>query len=109
MILTFDLDHMKEQKIENKAVLLKSIFPYSSIRYRISSSGKGGHILAYIDEELPENEQYNIRYLLGDHPRRICIDASRGKNGKPNFPQQVLFDIKIKKGKILKAGEWKYV
>lgn len=108
MRITLDLDNMKEKKIRGKSILLKIAFPFTYTRYRISSKGKGGHVEvlnAPVDEEL----MYNIRFLFGDHLRRIAIDWSRGRNGKPMLPRQVLFDFKIVDGIKKYAGGWTYV
>ncbi len=108
MRITFDLDKSKENKIKGKAVLLKMAFPFSDVRYRISSSGNGGHI-EIINVNVSEKDMYNIRHLFGDHDRRIAIDASRGVSGNTKLPQQVLFDFKIVKGEIKRAGKWRYI
>lgn len=108
MRITFDLDNMKEDVVRGKAILLKTAFPECIVRYRVSSSGEGGHIELF-GADIREEEMYSIRNLFGDHHKRTMIDASRGRNGKVMLPQQVLFDFKIKKGEIKRAGEWKNV
>ena len=108
MRITFDLDNMKDEVVMGKAFLLKVAFPNSIVRYRRSSSGEGGHIEIF-DVDISEEAMYDIRYLFGDHYRRICIDASRGTGDKPMLPKQVLFDFKIVKGEIKRAGIWRYL
>lgn len=108
MRITLDLDDMKEQKIKGKAVLLKIAYPCSPTRYRVSSKGKGGHV-ELLNAPVSEELMYNIRFLFGDHDKRIAIDYSRGRNGNPMLPQQVLFDLKIVDGEIKRAGDWIYV
>lgn len=108
MRITLDLDNMKEKIIRGKAILLKIAFPECRVRHRISSSGNGGHVEVF-GADVDEYLMYNIRMLFGDHIKRVMIDASRGKDGRFMLPQQVLFDFKIKDGKILRAGEWKEI
>lgn len=108
MRITFDLDDTKDEVVKGKAIILKTAFPDSTVRYRRSSSGIGGHI-EVIGVDISEKEMYNIRSLIGDHDRRIAIDASRGINGNVKMPQQVLFDFKIVNGEIKRSGEWNYV
>jgi len=108
MRITFDLDDIKDCKVRGKALLLKIAFPNSVVRYRRSSSGKGGHI-EVIGASVDEKEMYSIRKFIGDHDKRIAIDVSRHVNGNIRLPQQVLFDFKIVDGKIKRAGDWKYV
>lgn len=108
MRITLDLDNTKENIIRGKAILLKIAFPDSRVRYRVSSSGTGGHVDVF-GANVNKDTMYNIRVLFGDHERRTMIDASRGVNGRFMLPQQVLFDFKIKDGKVLRAGEWKEV
>ena len=108
MRITFDLDDTREDVVRGKAVLLKIAFSDSTVRCRRSSSGNGGHIEVF-GVSVTEKEIYNIRYLIGDHNKRIAIDASRGVNGNIRLPQQVLFDFKIVDGQIKRAGEWIYV
>lgn len=108
MRITLDLDHTNEDTIRGKAVLLKRAFPQSKVRYRISSSGEGGHV-EVLDAPVGEEEMYMIRRLFGDHDLRIAIDLSRYKLGKYKLPMQVLFDFKIKDGVVLRAGQWKEV
>lgn len=110
MRLTLDLDNLNISKVESKAKLLKIAFPKSKIQYRISSSGKGGHVELFDNiNEIDEELMYNIRRLLGDHDLRINIDLSRGKRNNPNLPKQVLFDFKIKNGIEYRASNWQEV
>lgn len=108
MRVTIDLDDTKQEKLKMKADLLKMSYPESDVRYRVSSGGCGGHIEMY-SSEIDESLMYNIRCLLGDHDKRLHIDLSRGNNDNPMLPKQVLFDFKIVKGEIKRAGEWIYV
>lgn len=108
MRITLDLDHMKESKVKGKAILLKRLFPCSVVRYRVSSSGKGGHV-EVLNAPVDEEEMYRLRKMFGDHDLRIAIDLSRYKLGKFKLPKQVLFDFKIKDGVKCYASEWKEV
>ena len=108
MRLTLDLDNTRDEVVRGKAVLLKVAFPDSTVRYRRSSSGKGGHI-EIMNADVCEDEMYRIRSLFGDHNKRISIDVSRHVEGNVRLPQQVLFDFKIVDGKIKRAGDWVYV
>lgn len=108
MRITLDIDKKKDGVVRGKAVLLKTAFPDCVVRYRRSSSGKGGHI-EVMNSSISVEEAYNIRYILGDHDKRIHIDASRSVEGNLKLPQQVLFDFKIIDGKIKRAGDWIYV
>lgn len=106
--VTLDLDSTKIKVAEGKAKLLKIAYIKARVMYRVSSLGKGCHILMYSDE-ITEAEMYNIRRLMGDHDMRIHYDLSRGNNGNPSLPKQVLFSHKIVDGIVKRAGEWKYV
>lgn len=103
--ITFDIDNSNEDVYKGKAVLLKFMFPKSIVRYRTSSSGNGGHIEVF-GADVSESEMYNIRYLLGDHLKRLSIDVSRHLPGGVRFPQQVLFDRKIINGVDMRASPW---
>lgn len=108
MRITLDLDNVTEDVAKGKAILLKIAFPGCRVRYRRSSSGKGSHIELF-GADVNEKEMYNIRYLIGDHDKRIAIDASRHIEGNIRLPQQVLFDFKIVDGEIKRAGKWNEV
>lgn len=108
MRITLDLDNTKLKVAEGKAKLLKIAFPKSRIMYRVSSLGKGCHVLMYCDG-ISEAEMYNIRILMGDHNMRIHYDLSRGNNGNPMLPKQVLFGFKVRGGKIHRVSDWRYV
>lgn len=108
MRVTLDLDNVKLEKAEGKAILLKKAYPKALVRYRISSSGKGCHVelvdyVGYLNEEM----SYNIRRLMGDHEARTRIDLSRGRNGNIMLPTQVLFNMKVKDGEKFRAGAWR--
>lgn len=107
MRVTLDLDNTKLKVAEGKAILLKIAYPKARVMYRVSSLGNGCHILMY-SNEITEVEMYNIRRLMGDHDKRIGIDMSRGNNGNPMLPKQVLFGFKIKDGKLYRVSEWFY-
>lgn len=103
MRLTLDLDNMSEKRVRAKAVMCKLMFPDSEVKYRMSSSGKGGHVVVH-DCGMEWEEICWTRLWLGDHARRISMDCQR--KGR-NYPIQVLFSAKS--GKKQKAGEWKSI
>ena len=105
--ITLDLDHMNQNKIRATAHILKYTYLSTNpiVMYRTSSSGRGGHILAYINEEIEEDMVYHLRYILGDHFHRICLDFN-----KPlDIPKQILFDYKRTNEKTIYSGAWQNV
>lgn len=106
-MLTIDLDSTNEKRVEEKAILMKKMFPDKSVMYRISANKKGGHVKV-MDISLSEEEEINLRALMGDDDRRIAKDVERRMIG---LPRQILFNKKInlKTGTIKEAGEWRTV
>lgn len=101
--LTLDLDSMSESKIRKKAELIKLMFPASNVKYRVSSGGNGGHVLANNIGNIPFEEIVGCRILLGDDHRRIAKDVNRRNHG---LITQVLFDRKIKDGVVHNSSKW---
>jgi hypothetical protein len=103
-MITIDLDDKSQSFVKNKALLMKRMFPLSKVIYRISSNRKGGHIKA-LGVSLLEEEEINLRRIMGDDEKRISKDIERKNIG---LPRQILFNKKmnLKTGEIKSAGKW---
>jgi hypothetical protein len=65
---------------------------------RVSSGGEGFHVRGWVDaDDLDAEQVERVRYLAGDHPRRVRMDRLHRSK-----PQQVLF---TRKGDA-EAGPW---
>lgn len=65
------------------------------VEVRISSSGKGIHIIGWFDERLDDDAKFRMRRHLTDDPNRIQMDKSRERHG---HVKQVLWSWKSGKG-----------
>ena len=96
--LTLDLDDCKLKKLESTAKLFRKNFPECIVRYRVSASGTGGHVVVFgADKYFTKEEILNARALF-DHDRRLILDI---KNDNL-LPTGILFTQK----KSL-VGSWK--
>jgi len=95
MRLTLDLDGMKKhwrrgfsnRKLNGKIRLVKLLFPDKGVEARVSSGGKGFHIIVH-DAGDDFYELLRMRKWLGDDIRRVMMDEARFKK---NMQTQVLF------------------
>jgi pyruvate formate-lyase activating enzyme-like uncharacterized protein len=100
-VLSLDLDGVSEKIMCGKLGILRVLFPDETILSRKSASGEGYHILVYTDMRYEDEIQY--RRLLGDDEMRIMFDLNRHVSG---IPEQVLFDEKIRNGKVMRSEHW---
>lgn len=98
--ITADLDNTKVSIARARAYIISAFlirqfnYPVSDVLVRKSSSGKGCHVILWIDTNdtklLTKSRIFYIRELLGDDYKRVKLDRLR------KFPEQRLFKKKIK-------------
>jgi hypothetical protein len=107
-LINVDWDDWKENRKLYLALLKRFIEEngniIKSIRIRTSASGKGKHLQIETKEEIDFLSLLLYRAILGDDAYHIKADLERYYQGQ-NVNR--LWDIKIKNGKILRAGKWK--
>ncbi len=75
----------------------------NALIYIRKSAHGNTHVMVQVPRILTVLETFEARAWLGDDPFRIALDLKRLRSGGEI---DRLFDVKIIKGQVLKAGEW---
>lgn len=88
--ITLDWDRICRGKLCRRMKLVNKIFWDKRVVVRVSSGGKGYHVIVY-GVDLNFMDVISLRHFLGDDLRRLMIDEYRKKK---NCQTQVLFSEK---------------